>query len=102
MPEMRSRESSWEDAPAAGDGLARPGAVRVVRFFVAILSTRSGGRPPATRLQRLPGGCTTHLVSADGRAELAFVEAEGTPRPSPPPADGSLTLLVGDDAEWRE
>jgi hypothetical protein len=76
--------------------------VRSVRFFVAILSTRSGGRPPATRLQRLPGGCTTHLVSADGRAELAFVEAEGTPRLSPPPADGSLTLLVGDDAEWRE
>jgi hypothetical protein len=103
MFEMPHPGSAPADAPAGRDARPLPGSVKVVRSFVAILSAHPGTPPPGTRrLQRLPGWCATHLVSADRRAELAFAEAEEAPRGAPPPGEGNLTLLVGDDAEWRE
>jgi hypothetical protein len=78
-------------------------AARLVRSVVAIVSTRSGGSPPArARLQALPDWQPTHLISADRRAELAFTDARASAEVRPFSAGGKLTLVVGDDAEWDE
>jgi hypothetical protein len=75
---------------------------RLARAFVAVFSTLPDN-PSTTkpRLQRLPDWNPTHLVSDDGGAELAFIDAEPPPKGEPRRA-GKLTLLVGDDAEWDE
>src|SRR5437879_10935686 len=79
------------------------GTVKLVRSFIAVLSTDPGCPPPArSRLQPLPDWRPTHLISADRRAELAFVDAETSSEGEPVPAGGGLTLLLGDDAEWEE
>jgi len=53
-------------------------------------------------LQSLPDWQPTHLISADRRSELAFTLAEPHPAGGQLPAEQSLTLVVGDDAEWDE
>ena len=77
--------------------------VRLVRSFVAVLSTGTECAPPARpRLRNLPDWRPTHLISADRRAELAFVDAEASPEDEPLPSGEGLTLVLGDDAEWDE
>jgi hypothetical protein len=90
-------------ANADGGGAVSPGSgtVKLVRSFVALVHTASEA-PAASRLRSLPGWDAAHLVSADGRSELAFTADEKGRDAASPPAPGALTLVVGDDAEWDE
>ncbi len=77
--------------------------VKLVRSFIAVLSTDAGrSRPAKSRLQQLPDWRPTHIFSADRRTELSFVEAESSPKGKAFPMAGKLTLVLGDDAEWDE
>src|SRR5207247_1397969 len=98
------REARCAHAAAIYRDMSLPdGTVKLVRSFIAVLSTDPGCPPPArSRLQPLPDWRPTPLISADRRAELAFVDAETSSEGEPVPAGGGLTLLLGDDAEWEE
>jgi hypothetical protein len=81
----------------------RDTSAKLARSFIAVVSTDAG--PPfavKSRLSNLPNWQSTHLISADRRAELAFVDADASPQDDPLPFGGRLTLVVGDDAEWEE
>lgn len=77
--------------------------VKLVRSFLAVVSTDSERRPQAaSRLRQVPDWRPTHLISADRSAELAFVSAEAAPEGRRLPPGEGATFLLGDDAEWEQ
>ena len=78
-------------------------SVKLVHSFLAVVSTGAERLPHADpRLRQLPDWRPTHLFSADRSVELAFVDAQGSAQEEPYTLGAGFTLLLGDDAEWKE
>src|SRR5947208_1333280 len=101
---MRRASSRMSVAPISPDRLEggtaarRPATdcVRVPSFIVNISTTSHG----LERLGAAPENSPHTLASADGRWEIGFVPESPRSRSVAPDGSRSITLVLGDDAEW--
>ena len=101
---MRRASSRMSVAPISPDRLEGGTAARRpatdcvrVRSFIVNISTTSHG---LERLGAAPENSPHTLASADGRWEIGFVPESPRSRSVAPDGSRSITLVLGDDAEW--